>query len=69
VIDVASRRQVRSFEGVGDRPWGIAVSADGAKLYTANGPSKDLSVVDVATGAVTQRVPVGGSPWGAVLAP
>jgi YVTN family beta-propeller protein len=69
VVDVASRKQVRSFEGVGDRPWGIAVSADGARLYTANGPSKDLSVVDVATGGVMQRVPVGGSPWGVVLAP
>lgn len=69
VIDVASRKQVRSIEGVGDRPWGIAVSSDGARLYTANGPSRDVSVVDLAAGGVTQRVPVGGSPWGVVLGP
>ena len=37
------------IEDVGDRPWGIAVSSDGKKIYTANGPSADVSVIDVAT--------------------
>ena len=31
---------------VGKRPWGIALTPDGRKLYTANGPSNDVSVVD-----------------------
>jgi len=66
VIDVASRKQVRSIDGVGDRPWGVSVSADGKRLYTANGTSNDLSIVDVATGNVEKRVHIGGLPWGVV---
>jgi YVTN family beta-propeller protein len=58
---------VRTIEDVGARPWGIAVSADGRKLYTANGPSGDVSIVDIATGTVEQRVEVGGSPWGVIV--
>ena len=67
VIDVASRKQVRSIDGVGDRPWGIALAPDGARLYTANGTSHDLSVVDLATGNVERRVALGGLPWGVVM--
>ncbi len=63
VIDVKSRKVLRSIEGVGTRPWGIAVSPDNTKVYTANGPSGDISVIDVATG-VAQRIKVGDSPWG-----
>jgi YVTN family beta-propeller protein len=63
IIDVATRKQIRSIDGVGDRPWGIAVTADGATLYTANGTSKDMSIVDLASGNVTKRVHIGGSPW------
>ena len=69
VIDVATRGVVRTIEDVGARPWGIAVSADGHKIYSANGPSGDVSVVDIATGAVDRRIAVGKSPWGVVLAP
>ena len=39
VIDVAGKTLVKTVEGVGTRPWGIAISADGKKLYSANGPS------------------------------
>jgi YVTN family beta-propeller protein len=69
ILDVATRKQVRSIEGVGDRPWGIATSADGAQIYTANGSSHDVSVVDVASGKVVKRVTTGGLPWGVALAP
>ena len=41
-----------------------ASAADGKKVYTANGPSNDVSVVDVATGKVEKRIKVGGLPWG-----
>ncbi len=34
---------------VGQRPWGIALTPDGGRLYTANGPSNDVSVVDTGT--------------------
>ncbi len=69
VIDVATRKQVRSIDGVGDRPWGIGLSLDGTRLYTANGTSHDMSIVDIATGNVDKRVHIGVSPWGVVVAP
>ena len=66
---IAGRKVARLIDGVGARPWGIAAGADGKKVYTANGPSNDVSVVDVATGKVEKRIKVGGQPWGiAVLA-
>lgn len=52
---------------VGTRPWGIALSKDGSRLYTANGPSNDVSVVDTATLKVIKKIPVGKSPWGVAL--
>jgi YVTN family beta-propeller protein len=43
---------------------------DGRTVYTANGPSNDVSVVDVTTKQVTKRIKVGERPWGvAVVAP
>jgi YVTN family beta-propeller protein len=52
---------------VGQRPWGIALSPDGTKLFTANGPSGDVSVVDVATNEVKSKIPVGRGPWGVAV--
>ncbi len=52
---------------VGARPWGIALSPDGARLYTANGPSNDVSVVDTATMSLVTKIPVGQSPWGVAV--
>jgi YVTN family beta-propeller protein len=67
VIDVASRAVTRTFFEIGERPWGIALSADGTTLYTANGPGADVSVIDIATGTATKKVATGGSPWGVVV--
>jgi YVTN family beta-propeller protein len=66
VIDVASRKLLRTIEGVGTRPWGIDLNGDGSKLYTANGPSGDVAIIDVAGGKVDSRIATGGSPWGVV---
>jgi len=49
---------------VGQRPWGIALSPDGKTLFSANGPSNDLSVVDLVTRTVSRKVKLTGSPWG-----
>lgn len=54
---------------VGTRPWGIALSNDGRFLYTANGPSNDVSVIDTTALTTVKRIPVGGSPWGIVVGP
>jgi len=54
---------------VGKRPWGIALSRDGTRLYTANGPSNDVSIIDTASLSVAKSVPVGSSPWGVAIGP
>jgi YVTN family beta-propeller protein len=38
-------------------------------VFTANGPSHDVSVVDVASRAVKARVKAGERPWGIVYVP
>lgn len=62
----AKARLVAEIE-VGTRPWGAALSSDGRWLYTANGPSNDVSVIDTTTLSVVKKIPVGRSPWGIVL--
>ena len=37
---------------------------DGKTLFTANGPSNDVSVIDVASRQVVKKIPVGEGPWG-----
>jgi YVTN family beta-propeller protein len=68
-VNADSGKVVRSIEKVGQRPWGVTLSADGSKAYTANGPSGDVSVIDLKSGRVEARIDVGGSPWGIVAAP
>jgi YVTN family beta-propeller protein len=69
VINLAHEPQLLTEVTVGTRPWGIALSADGKNLYTANGPSNDVSIVDTAALRTIKTIPVGRSPWGIVLAP
>jgi YVTN family beta-propeller protein len=67
-IDTRTHKPVGSV-AVGTRPWGLALSPDGTRLYTANGPSNDVSVVDTSTLTVVAKVAVGQSPWGVVAVP
>ena len=67
VIDIErDARLVREVE-VGKRPWGLALSADGRYLYSANGPSNDVTVVDTRSLNVVRKIAVGRSPWGITL--
>jgi YVTN family beta-propeller protein len=52
---------------VGNRVWGIALDPAGSKLYTANGASNDVSVVDVKSRKELRRIKVGDSPWGIAI--
>ena len=63
-LDEAAPRVKSTISDVGVRPWGIGVTRKGDRLYTANGSTGDVSVIDATTGAVAHRIPVGGSPWG-----
>jgi YVTN family beta-propeller protein len=66
VLDADTRAIVRVIPAVGARPWGIAVGPSG-DLYTANGPSNDVSVIDPDSGRVVSRLQVGGLPWGVAI--
>jgi len=61
--------KVRNTIKVGARPWGITFSPDEKLLFVANGPSNDISIVDLATEKEVARVPVGQSPWGVAILP
>jgi len=52
---------------VGNRAWGIALDPSGSKLYTANGASNDVSVVDVKSRKELRRIKVGDGPWGIAI--
>jgi len=68
VLDAQSHAILRMILGVGARPWGIAVGANGT-LYTANGPSNDVSIIDPDTGHVLTRLHAGNLPWGVAIYP
>ena len=65
VLDTATDKVSGSVE-VGARPWGITLSPDGKKLYSANGPSNDVTEVDLATFSVTKHIKAGTGPWGII---
>jgi YVTN family beta-propeller protein len=52
---------------VGTRPWGIALSPDGKFLFSANGPSNDVSIVDLKANKEVSRIKAGSSPWGIAI--
>ena len=66
-IDVPSFKIAATFGDVGQRPWGVAVESAAHHLFTANGPSNDVSVIDLSSGKVLQRIPAGTHPWGLAL--
>jgi YVTN family beta-propeller protein len=66
IIDTATDQVTGSVEA-GQRPWGIGISPDGKYVYTANGPSNDVSVIEVETGKVIKKISAGMSPWGVLV--
>jgi PQQ-dependent catabolism-associated beta-propeller protein len=66
--DGAGEKLVKEIP-VGARPWGIALSHDGRRLYSANGSSDDVTIVDTSSLSVLKKIPVGKAPWGIVVSP
>ena len=58
--------EVEDYLLVGQRVWQLGFSPDGKFLYTTNGNSNDISIIDVETDEVIKSVPVGEQPWGVV---
>lgn len=63
-IDPSPGKIVRLIDHVGDQPWGIALTADGQALVTANGSSNDVTVIDRVTGKILRKFHSGDGPWG-----
>lgn len=60
---------VKSYILVGQRVWQMAFSPDESQLYTTNGISGDVTVIDVARGTALKSIRVGRYPWGVVIRP
>jgi PQQ-dependent catabolism-associated beta-propeller protein len=60
--------KLRRTYNVGWRAWNLALSPDERRLYTANGLTGDLSVVDLEANRTIETVKLGGKPWGVVAA-
>ena len=63
VID-AQTYEVEDYLLVGQRVWQLAFSPDEKFLYTTNGVSNDISVIDVEDEKVIKSVAVGSYPLG-----
>jgi YVTN family beta-propeller protein len=68
VVNAETNALVVIIPDVGARPWGVAVAPNGL-VFTANGSSNDISVIDPKTYEVIHHVKTGGSPWGIAVAP
>jgi PQQ-dependent catabolism-associated beta-propeller protein len=63
----AQTYEVEDYLLVGQRVWQLAFSPDEKFLYTTNGVSNDISVIDVDAEKVTKSVAVGAFPWGVAV--
>lgn len=62
VIDLDRLELMPSLPAGGKGPRGLAVTTDGKYLLAANKGTGDLSVIDLATGQLVRRVPIGQNP-------
>jgi len=65
VID-AQTFEVEKYLLVGQRVWQLAFSPDETLLFTTNGVSNDVSVIDVGKLKTIKSITVGRFPWGVV---
>ena len=61
--------EVEQYILVGRRVWHMAFNSDKSLLFTTNGISGDVTVIDVAKREAIKTIKVGRFPWGAALRP
>ena len=61
--------EVEDYLLVGRRVWHMAFDGDHSRLFTTNGISGDVTVIDVARREAIKTVKVGRFPWGAAYRP
>jgi YVTN family beta-propeller protein len=62
VIDLATMKIIKTFDVKAIAPRGLGVTDDGKKLIVATRENESISVIDTATGEVTQQIHVGKNP-------
>jgi YVTN family beta-propeller protein len=65
----AETYEVEDYILVGRRVWHMAFNADKSRLFTTNGISGDVTVVDVSSRKALKSIKVGRFPWGAAFRP
>ena len=65
----AKTYEVEDYILVGRRVWQMAFNSDRSKLFTTNGVSGDVTVIDVASRKAIKSIKVGRFPWGAAYRP
>ncbi|GGY06139.1 membrane protein [Litchfieldella qijiaojingensis] len=61
--------EVLDYLLTGQRVWHLALNGDESRLYTTNGVSGDVTVIDVDGLEAIRSIPVGRFPWGVVVEP
>src|SRR5262245_11612654 len=61
--------KVEKYLLVGQRVWQLGFTPDEKLLFTTNGASNDVSVIDVERARVVRSIKDGRYPWGVVVAP
>lgn len=65
----AETYEVEDYILVGRRVWHMDFNADRSMLFTTNGVSGDVTVIDVASRKAVKTIKVGRFPWGAAFRP
>ena len=65
----AETYEVEDYILVGRRVWHMDFNADRSLLFTTNGVSGDVTVIDVAKRKAVKSIKVGRFPWGAAFRP
>ncbi|MBM7066411.1 YVTN family beta-propeller repeat protein [Actibacterium sp. 188UL27-1] len=65
----AATYEVEDYILVGRRVWHMDFNADRSLLFTTNGVSGDVTVIDVAERRALKSIKVGRFPWGAAFRP
>jgi YVTN family beta-propeller protein len=68
IIDTATNTLEPVTIPVGESPFGIAITPDGAFAYVANFDDGTVSVIDTSTNSVVATVLLGGGPFGIAIA-
>ncbi len=65
----AETLEVEDYILVGRRVWHMDFNGDKSQLFTTNGVSGDVTVIDVASRTAVKSIKVGRFPWGAAYRP